>query len=403
VFLFLTLFIAFELLFFGGVLPWTWLAATALCAVAAAVAVGVRALAGKRLDLGFAAAALAVAAGGYFLIGPKFAGSVFAGVWAWAAARNRPKRITLFLHALLAIGLLEALLGVTQRFVSPGWIPPWDFHNTTSAVSGTLINRNHYAGLMEMLTFVPFGLAYAGSRKGEIARPYLYLWASGFMALALVCSLSRMGVAAFVAAAFFVTILIRAGSREGHLGPALGFGLLGLVSAGAVWLGVDALLSRYATVIDSDGTVNEIRFVIARDTSRLIAANPWGVGAGNYQDAFRRYQTTNLDLLFDHAHNDYLETAAEWGVVPAVLFWGFIAVLVGRAVLLFRSSDSFRVRGILLASLGGVFALLVHSAADFNLQIPSNATLFFVLLGLGAAQSPGGRRNAHPPRIEVTA
>ena len=393
-FLFLIVFIVFQLLTFGANLPWAWHASTALCAVAAGVAIAFRALTGRALDLGFVAGALAVAALGYLLIGPKLAGSVLAGVCAWAAARHRPKRITLFLHVLLLIGLLEAFLGVAQRFVSPGWI--LGFQNTTSAVSGTLINRNHFAGLMEMLTFVPFGLAYAGSRKGEIARPYLYLWASAFMALALVSSLSRMGVAAFVAAVFFAIMVIRAGSREGHLGAILGLGLMGLVAAGAVWIGVDALLNRYATVIDSDGVVNEARVIVARDTGRMIAANFWGVGAGNYQDVFRRYQTTRLDLLFDHAHNDFLETTAEWGVIPAVLFWGFIAALLVRAALLFRASDSFRVRGILLASIGATVALLVHGLADFNLQIPSNATLFFVLLGLGAAQTPDGGINASP-------
>ena len=55
-------------------------------------------------------------------------------------------------------------------------------------------------------------------------------------------------------------------------------------------------------------------------------------------------------------------------------------------------------RAALFASIAGVLALLAHGAVDFNLQIPANAALFFVLLGLGAAAAtaPSSGR-AEPP------
>jgi O-antigen ligase len=117
----------------------------------------------------------------------------------------------------------------------------------------------------------------------------------------------------------------------------------------------------------------------------MIGANPAGVGTGNFQDQYRKYQTFRLDLLIDHAHNDYLETAAEWGLPLAAAFWSFLFFVVIRGVRLFVTTDSPEQRGILLACTGAIFSILVHSFTDFNLQIPSNAILFFTFVGISLA------------------
>src|SRR5205823_1484290 len=84
----------------------------------------------------------------------------------------------------------------------------------------------------------------------------------------------------------------------------------------------------------------------------------------------------------DHAHNDYLETTAEWGIIPAAVFWGAVFIIALRGAYVFVVTPSYRQAGVLLTSIGAVSAILVHSLGDFNLQIPSNAMLFFVFLGL---------------------
>ncbi len=44
-----------------------------------------------------------------------------------------------------------------------------------------------------------------------------------------------------------------------------------------------------------------------------------------------------------------------------------------------------------LAALLGVTGILVHSLVDFNLQIPANAALFYVLCVLAAMDSKFGK------------
>jgi len=158
-----------------------------------------------------------------------------------------------------------------------------------------------------------------------------------------------------------------------------------LVTAGAMWIGVDSVVQRYSDLMVDDGLFRQARLMIFRDVNRMIIANPLGVGVGNFQDRFRQYQTFRPDLLFDHAHNDYLETAAEWGLPVAIAFWSFIVFAAVRAFRLFASAQSPEQRGMLLACIGAILAILIHSLMDFNLQIPSNAMLFFTFVGISLA------------------
>ena len=59
---------------------------------------------------------------------------------------------------------------------------------------------------------------------------------------------------------------------------------------------------------------------------------------------------------------------------------------------------------VALACLLGVTGILIHSAVDFNLQIPANAALFYVLCTIAAADpfaQPMRKRKAIKPAAEV--
>jgi len=80
-----------------------------------------------------------------------------------------------------------------------------------------------------------------------------------------------------------------------------------------------------------------------------------------------------------------VEAAAEWGLPVATAFWSFVVFAAVRAIRLFVSVHSPEQRGILLACIGAILAILIHSLMDFNLQIPSNAALFFTFVGISLA------------------
>lgn len=372
--------LVFMLVSFGGVLRETWLAVEILWMVGIGVAIAFRFIRRRSIDR---ALLLFLAVSGIiaFLIQPKLAVGYIAAGWAYVSTKNGPEKTQRFLKFLMCVGILEAFLGLVQYFWSPGWI--LGYQNMAYATSGTLINRNHFAGLLEMLVPVAFGLAYSSARRfGDLAHPYIYLLVATFMGLGLVFSLSRMGIFSFVSTVVFLAAVLQLRKSQRRIAVALGFGLMGLVLSGAAWIGFDGIVQRYSQLVGEEALFREGRLVIYRDALRMIAATPGGVGTGNFQDRFRAYQTFRLDSLFDHAHNDYLETAAEWGLPVAAAFWSFLIFVVIRGVRLFIAVDSSEQRGILLACTGAIFSILVHSLADFNLEIPSNAMLFFTFVGI---------------------
>jgi O-antigen ligase len=126
---------------------------------------------------------------------------------------------------------------------------------------------------------------------------------------------------------------------------------------------------------------------IWRDTVAMIRAN-WvtGVGVGAFPTAFSHYSQDDGSSLISQAHNDYLQIVADGGLVGAGLALWFL-VIVGRDFARsLRQRDDARV-AMALGCGGGVFALLVHSLFDFNLQLPSNAFLFLVLVAVLARLS----------------
>ena len=378
---FLGILLTYALTSFGGVRPHSGFVLTMILAAGILGLLLLASLRAEAFDVRVGLA-LVLALATSVWISPRLGVPLFAGIWAFGAVRRTEGlALSRFLHFLIFLGLAEGLLGLAQYFVAPGWI--FGYINPSTAPSGTFINRNHFAGLLEMLVPVSLGLAYVAARRHrDASRAYVYLMAGAFTALALVFSASRMGIVSMFATIGFLLAVMRLRVSQRRLANAMGFGIVGLILFGALWIGVDSIVERYGRLLEADAVLREGRMLVYRDSLAMIADNPWGVGVDRYRDVFRQYQTFRPNLLFDHAHNDYLETAAEWGILPAALFWlGVIGVLL-KSVRMFLRSDSPEDRGVFLAGSGAIFAILLHSLTDFNLQILSNAMLFCVFLGI---------------------
>lgn len=395
-FAFLSILLVAVLASFGGVLRDTWLAIEILWVFGVGVLIASRIVRHSSIDrssLVFVLFSVPVIA----LLQPKLGIGLMAGGWAYLAAKRNSARIKSFFIFLLFLGIFEAALGLVQHFLLPGWI--FGYRNVAYTTSGTLINRNHFAGLLEMFIPVVIGLAYSSARgPSGLARSYLYLLSGAFMGLALFFSVSRMGIFAFFSTVFFLSIMMRRQESKHGAAHLIGFAMLTAIVTGALWIGIDDIAQRYSQVATEDAIVHEGRLFVFQDELRMIAAHTNGVGTGNFPDRFREYQTFHPDWFFDHAHNDYLETAAEWGLPVAAAFWSFLIFVVIRTVRLFMSTDSADERGILLACAGAVFSILLHSLTDFNLQIPSNAMLFFAFVGITFALPSHFQTSIVPPK-----
>ncbi len=131
------------------------------------------------------------------------------------------------------------------------------------------------------------------------------------------------------------------------------------------------------------------------------AVGAWGLGPGLFQIAFP-YEVSPLGNtavgLREYAHEDYLQTALEWGWF-GTLFWTILVVGgLRRAFRTYAKRERFPSktdRHLVLGAILGVLGVLAQATIDFPLQVPSIRLVFLVLLAFCWA-SP--RLLTPPPR-----
>ena len=138
-----------------------------------------------------------------------------------------------------------------------------------------------------------------------------------------------------------------------------------------------------------------------KDTLNLSRDFPlFGVGLGNFQTIYPKYKTLTTPTLWEHAHNDYVEMLADTGWVGLLLFFGGIWFLLFSTIKKWKQRRDPFPASITLGGFIGAISLLCHCLVEFNLHIPSNAFLLFVILGLSVVavnhKVRGGRRIFSP-------
>jgi len=317
---------------------------------------------------------------------------------AFLLGQDRRARQRLVL-GLLVLGFLESVYGLVQYLAGLPYVLAWRNVFYADRATGTYVNANHFAGLLEMVLPLGLGVVFYGIERfrtgqrdfetirldsEQAPRLVFYFFISLFLFLGILFSRSRMGTFSALAAVVFVILLWASASwRRAKAVPVLAVFLLGALSLG-LWLGLEPVIERYQAA-EQDVLV---RLALWKDAVALIQARPLlGSGLGTFATTYTQQQTTVLTRYVDHAHNDYLEFAAELGLLGAALLFGLTVFALARMISAFYQAERSRDRFVLLGCAGGVLAILFHSLTDFNLQIPSNALVFAAILGLGTAAS----------------
>jgi O-antigen ligase len=246
------------------------------------------------------------------------------------------------------------------------------------SATGTLINRNHFATLLAIalpfaLTLAIPGRAETRSRgwrerilalsKGSALVRLFAVAAAALIWMGLLLSHSRAGLLAGIAAAVMVVVHFRA-ARAARWTAAIGVGVLLVLLTLEL---AQAPGERFFEVKDDLGAKGG-RPAVWRDAMALIAARPvLGWGFGTFESAFPTVQSADVELHYDHAHNDWLEWTTEGGV-PALLA---ALTLLGLAL---RRGD--------IASRAALVAVALHGVWDFSLRIPAAAVATAATAGL---------------------
>jgi O-antigen ligase len=310
------------------------------------------------------------------------------------ATVSRP-RIKILLWLLFTVASLEALYGIVQALV-PNLGVLWVNHIQAylGDARGTYINRNHFAGYMEMM--IPLMLGFTLSREDWSAkigwktffasdRPHLqFLLSLGLvlMVLALLFSKSRAGITGFAIGLGVFFCLIRSGSQTMPLSVKATFLVIsGLVLFYGLHIGFDPIFERFLQI-----SPEASRLDFWRDSLPIIATHPFGTGLGTFEQVFAIHNVSTVsEIRVTHLHNDYLQFLMEagWIIFAALVgqFYWFLATSI-RKIRQMKIADEPLTFFVAAGALSGLVSMAFHSLFDFNLQIPANCIYFVTLIAL---------------------
>lgn len=313
---------------------------------------------------------------------------------------NTSRRLKVIVGGVIAFGALMAFFGILQRIAEVdaiyGLRPPGQ-----AIPFGPFINQHHFAAFMEMTAALSLALLLARSVTRE--KKLLIGLCLFFNVAAIVLTGSRGGLLGFISgAAFvaFVSYLIR--KRRGipkkqRTSLKLGW-LIGAVAGLFLFIGFISLVGGEnsllrvagATGVGDDLTNGRLHFWSV--AWQIFVQYPiLGAGLDAFGVAFTPHDTWNGAFRVEQAHNDYLQTLADSGVVGLAIVIAFVVLLFRKGLaVITQSRDGFRLHSA-IGALGGCFAIAIHSFFDFPLRTPSNAFFFLLLAGIATVTISGSK------------
>jgi O-antigen ligase len=262
---------------------------------------------------------------------------------------------------------------------------------------------------MELLMPISFPLVIAHGTK--LWARLFYGFAAVVMVTASIHTLSRGGMISLVAEILFIALLSARLMQDRRSGDSMAWmrgkvlrlftprrgavALIALiVTIGIISTGASPVIRRVGETVremrstDPQADVTTGRMLIWKGALAMIEANPFfGVGLGAFQTAYPVYKQGDIlnsdDSLFivAQAHNDYLQVMADCGIAGATIALWFLVLVFGQIKHGIKSPDRW-LSSLALGCGASIFGILVHSLFDFNLQLPSHALLFLLLLAV---------------------
>jgi O-antigen ligase len=316
-------------------------------------------------------------------------------------------------RGVAVVGLVLAAIAIAQD-ATGGGLMYWRWKPTFERARpfGPFVNRNHY-GTWAMLA-VPLVIGYLtahatahhGFRSSATwqrrivaaldGRAALLLVSAALMIVAVALSLSRsafLGLGAALAMGGWLSHRRAVTDHHSHARPAL------LVAAIAVLAGV--LIVVRVPPTDLVDRVSGVPVGLADRQTIWAETVPvlrdfWltGTGVGTYQTSMAVYQRSHKGVIYNQAHNHYLQAAAEGGLLVGLPLVCALWLLLrdGAATLVRDKSGMYWLRAGAASGLTGV---AVQSLLEGGLLTPANAVLAAVSAAI-VVHVPG---RYGPPRL----
>ncbi|HZC06043.1 MAG TPA: O-antigen ligase family protein [Ktedonobacterales bacterium] len=312
----------------------------------------------------------------------------------WLFIRTERQALWLAWSAIFA-GVAEALLGCAQYVLATGLFGPG---GANIRVFGTFDQPNPYGGYLNLslpiaLALTLFGrdprMRWVAGGASVLMLFALYLSGSRGALLGLLAALIVLGAVGWrIERKALIALLIGAPlvliAWFTHIVPAsIENKLLAQFRVNDVSLNAQLNDANYSTI-------ERLAHWIAG--LRMFQAHPLlGVGAGNYAAAYQRFKVPGWDESLTHAHNYYINAAAETGALGLLAFLAVICVAMWVAWRATRATDTRRAargtlagvdaRAIAIGCAAVIVALCVHNMTD-DLFVHAMELQFALALGL---------------------
>jgi len=283
------------------------------------------------------------------------------------------KRIiwTLLSSALLVsmYGFYQYLFGV--NISSSEWVDGAQFPDLKVRVFSTLENPNLLAGFLVTMIAIAAGMSCKADTMKERA---LLLGLAAIFGTCLIFTYSRGAWLSLVAVI----------SVYGMLYNRKIFWLFILLPI-AMLCGHDAVLDRIMSITNPTDTSSTLRLALWESTIAMIKDRPLlGIGWGSYWLVYPDYDffLNNSSIKIFHAHNMYLNIAAEIGIPGLITFLSIMYGHVRLALSLVSGAVEYWSSGLMIGVVAAIVGMIVNGFTDyvmFNIQL---SMLYWLLNGL---------------------
>jgi O-antigen ligase/polysaccharide polymerase Wzy-like membrane protein len=302
-------------------------------------------------------------------------------------------------------GLLLSAVALAQSATAHGlmywrWRPP----DEGPEPFGPFVNRNHFAtwAVLAVPLLAGYFIAHASAHPAPSSsvtwrqrvlstidsRSCLLLASITMLVVALAASLSRSGLVGLAAALTCGGLLAVQRLRTGYSraderrtrrsGAMMALAAVLPLFAVAIFVGPVVLAERFGT---SGGAMAD-RLAIWHDTAGVVR-NFWltGTGAGTYLTSMAIYQRSKPGIIFNQAHNHYLQLGAEGGIIVGLPILLAMASLVRLATGSLRT-DRSAMYWVRAGAAAGLVGVAVQSLWETGLTAPANAALAAILVAI---------------------
>lgn len=293
--------------------------------------------------------------------------------------------------------LTQAGLGLVQTALQAG--PGGFVVGGVLRAFGTFDQPNPYGGYLGV--HAPLVLAAAIYARGSRRRWLVLL---GLVLLMAVAASRSRGAWLGIGASSLVVVL-----AAGHRTRPWARAVLGALAVGVLAFALAALLGVFDRTLppDIERTIqgaypveDAVRhrahddFAIAQRVAhwaagwRMFQDRPLlGVGAGNFDDAYRTYALHPFDEPLGHAHNVVLNFGAEAGLLGMLMFAGLSLWAFWTAVTAVRRARGATIEWSVVGALGALVGFAVHNLVD-SLFVSGMGIVFALILALALAGRP---------------